>query len=544
MRIVAGGQVHRASCESWQRHLGRRRPVSAPDLRQALGTGTIASVAERTLSAHGNRVVLDVDGRRATGNDLLAWSRSVAEALAAHGARPGDRVLLGMPTSLDFVSGYLGTLRAGCSAVLAGPASTRQELAQLLITGDPAWGVVSPAVAETLGGLCVPGCNRQVGSGTLLVRFAGASPKRTAPRGAGSSNPRQAEDEAVLAYTSGSTGEPKGVPLSHANLLASMRAAMAAWRWSPADVTVHCLPLHHQHGLGSIHALVLGGGRTVIKSRFDPGELAATVRSEHATVLLAVPAIYRRLLETAPGRAQFASLRLAVSGSAPLSPAVFEGIAETTGQIPVERYGLTESGLDVSSLCNGTRKAGSVGYPLPGVEAVVGDAELEHEAAPGTDGEILLRGPQVFSGYPGAGAGREEGFTKGGWLRTGDVGRIDPQDGSLSLTGRSKDVIISGGLNVYPREVELVLEQHPALAAVAVGGVSSERWGEAVCAFLVPRPGGRPQREELVALCRRSLAPHKHPKRFVLVAELPRSDMGKVLRPSLGSLADSGEPLH
>lgn len=543
MTIVAGGQVHRPSYESWERHLGRRRPVSAPDLRRALGTGTIASVAERTLSAHANHVLLNVDGRRATGNDLLAWSRSVAEVLAAHGARPGDRVLLSMPTSLDFVTGYLGTLRAGCSAVLANPTLTRPELTQLLTTGNPAYGIVSPAVAETLGGLSMPGYPRQVGSGTLLVRFACASPERTTPLGAGNSNPRQPEDEAVLAHTSGSTGEPKGVPLSHTNLLASMRGAMAAWRWSPADVTVHCLPLYHQHGLGSIHALVLGGGRTVIKSRFDAEELAATVRSEHATVLLAVPAIYRRLLEAAPDRAQFASLRLAVSGSAPLSRALFEGIAETTGRMPVERYGLTESGLDVSNLYNGRRKAGSVGYALPGVEAIVGDAELEHEVAPGTDGEILLRGPQAFSGYLGSGAGRDEGFTKDGWLRTGDVGRVDPEDGSLSITGRSKEVIISGGLNVYPREVELVLEQHPALAAVAVGGVSSEQWGEAVCAFLVPRPGGRPQREELVALCRRFLAPHKHPKRFVLVAELPRNDMGKVLRHSLPSLADTGEAL-
>jgi malonyl-CoA/methylmalonyl-CoA synthetase len=540
---LISGQVHQPSYESWQRHAGRRRSASAPALRRALGIGTIASMAERTLSARASRVVLDVDGASATGNDLLAWSRSVAGVLAAHGARPGDRVLLSTPTSLDFVSGYLGTLRVGCSAIPANPAFTRPELIRLLTVSDPAFGIVSPAVAETLGGLSIHGYPRQVGAGTLLLRFGHGSRREVIQGNAANVHPHRPDSEAMLAHTSGSTGEPKGVPLSHANVLASMRAVMAAWRWSPADVIVHCLPLYHQHGLGSIHAILLGGGRTVIKGRFDPEELAAAVSSEHASVLLAVPAIYRGLVEASPRREQFASLRLAVSGSAPLPPALFEGIEEVTGQVPLERYGMTESGLDVSNLYQGKRKPGSVGYALPGVEAVVGDEELVHEAAPGTDGEILLRGPQIFSGYLGSGGGYDAAFTRDGWLRTGDIGRVDPDDGSLSIIGRSKDVIISGGLNVYPREVELVLEQHPALAAVAVGGVRSERWGEAVCAFLVPRAGRRPPRQELVALCRRSLAPYKQPKHFVLVRDLPRNDMGKVLRRSLGSLADTGEPL-
>jgi malonyl-CoA/methylmalonyl-CoA synthetase len=319
---------------------------------------------------------------------------------------------------------------------------------------------------------------------------------------------------------------------------------MAAWRWSPTDVVAYSLPLHHQHGLGAVHALLFAGNLTVIKSRFDPEELAATVSSKRATVLLAVPAIYRRLLQASPRREQFASLRLAISGSAPLSPALFEEIAEATGQVPLERYGLTESGLDVSNLYTQRRKAGSVGYALPGAEVVVSDAQLEREVTPGTEGEILLRGPQVFSGYVGSDAGNSDAFTKGGWLRTGDIGRVDPEDGALTITGRSKDLIVSGGLNVYPREVELVLEQHPAVAAVAVGGVSSERWGEAVYAFLVRRPGGRLQRQELAALCRRYLAPYKHPKCFVLVHDLPRNELGKVLRRSLASLVENGESLE
>jgi len=529
----AESPVHAASAEAWARHLERSRPVRPSALRRWLAGGTIPALAERTLRSRRDETVLQAAGKAVRGSELLEASAEVARRLGDAGIAAGDRVLLSLPTSIEFVAAYLGILRAGCSVVLANPALTGPELERTRELARPVGGIVSPAVREVLGGAAAKGSAIALSAEAVLVGLSdGEVPGETVGGPSG---------EAVFAATSGSTGLPKGVPLTHANVLSSIRAVMAAWRWTPDDVVVHCLPLYHQHGLGSLHALMAGGGRTVIGSRFDPEEVAAVVDSERASVLLGVPAMYQRLVESPPRRERFASLRLVVSGSAPLPPVLFERVEEVTGQVPLERYGTTESGLDVSNLYAGPRRPGSVGYPLPGVEVKVGT--VAEQAGAGEDGEVLVRGPQVFSGYVGAGAAGEDALVPGGWFRTGDIGRVDEEDGSLSITGRSKDVIISGGMNVYPREVELVLEQHPRVAALAVAGVASQRWGEAVCAFVVAGPEGPPGRGELEELCRRSLAPYKRPKRFLLVGELPRNHMGKVLRASLARLAATADEL-
>jgi malonyl-CoA/methylmalonyl-CoA synthetase len=221
------------------------------------------------------------------------------------------------------------------------------------------------------------------------------------------------------------------------------------------------------------------------------------------------------------------SLRLVVSGSAPLSPAVARRVEAVVDQVPLERYGTTESGLDVSNLDDGPRRPGTVGIPLPGIELRVVD-EGGDAVAEGEDGEIVVRGPQVFAGYRGDPSATAAAFFDGGWFRTGDIGRVDPADGWLSITGRAKDLIISGGMNVYPREVELALEEFDAVARAAVVGVPSERWGEAVMAAVVPAPGARLDEEELLAFASERLAPYKRPKHVVAVDELPVNHMGKV----------------
>jgi len=518
---------------SWWRHLGeneRLLPRSPNALRERLRRGTLPGLAQETFRARAADNLLDVDGSRATGAALLAGSSAVAGRLSRVGARPGSRILVALPSSVEFATAYFGVHEAGCSAMLVNPSLTSAELARLVAVGAPAAGLVSPDVVDALGEHVDPAMTSALSATVVVVVFSGTALRRATVR------PRAPvpDDEAVLAWTSGSTGEPKGVPLSHANLLSSVRAVVAAWRWTSDDVVVHALPLYHQHGLGALHALALGGGRTVIRGRFDPDDLAATIESERASLLLAVPAMYQRLVDAAPRPDRFASLRLAISGSAPLPPSLFSDVVDLLGIAPLERYGMTESGLDVSNPYAGPRKPGAIGYALPGVEAVVVDPSGE-EATPGNDGEIWLRGPQVFSGYLGAtdhGAVDDDG-----WLRTGDIGRVDPADGAISITGRAKDVIISGGMNVHPREVELVLEQHGSVAAVAVGGVRSTRWGEAVVAFVVPRGGTLPSQRELDELCRRSLAPYKRPKRYVIVDELPRNHMGKIVRSSLAALA-------
>jgi malonyl-CoA/methylmalonyl-CoA synthetase len=327
------------------------------------------------------------------------------------------------------------------------------------------------------------------------------------------------------------------VPLTHANLLSSIRGVMLAWRWQPDDVLVHALPLTHQHGLGGVHATLLAGSRAVIHTRFDPAALCAAIRAEWATVLFAVPAIYERLVAwEAVADADLSSLRLAVSGSAPLSPALAERVAALLGQLPLERYGSTEAGLDVSNPYEGPRRVGTVGLPLPGVELAIVDG-TGALVPNGSDGEIVLRGPQVFSGYAGQPEATAAAFYPGGWFRSGDIGRVDPADGYLTITGRAKELIITGGLNVYPREVELALEEQPGIAQAAVVGVPSERWGEEVVAFLISRPGASVTLEAVIGAVRRRLAPYKCPKRVFVVDRFPRNDMGKVRRDELAQLA-------
>jgi malonyl-CoA/methylmalonyl-CoA synthetase len=244
-------------------------------------------------------------------------------------------------------------------------------------------------------------------------------------------------------------------------------------------------------------------------------------------VLFAVPAMYERLdAWEGIADADLSSLRVAVCGSAPLSAALAERVEGRLGQTPLERYGSTEAGLDVSNAYAGPRRPGRVGWALPGIEM-----RLDGEA-----GEILVRGPQVFEGYWRRPDATEEALTPDGWFRTGDLGRIDPEDGSLEISGRSKELIISGGLNVYPREVEVVLEEHPAVDRVAVAGVPSERWGEEVVAFVVP--AGDLDADTLIAHCRERLSAYKCPKRVVALDELPVNRMGKVRRDALADMAD------
>jgi malonyl-CoA/methylmalonyl-CoA synthetase len=278
---------------------------------------------------------------------------------------------------------------------------------------------------------------------------------------------------------------------------------------------------------------LLAGSRAVVHGRFDPARLCAAIESEKATVLFAVPAIYEKLAAwEGIEEADFSSLRLSVAGSSALSPALARRVSSLLGRDVLERYGSTESGLSVSNPYDGPRKFGSVGFSLPGTELSIVD-ELGNALEPGEDGEVVLRGPQVFSGYWNLPDATEKNFYRGGWFRTGDVGKVDPEDGYLTITGRLKEMIISGGLNIYPREVELVLEDHATVDGAAVVGIPSERWGEEVVAFVVPTGEGGVDQGDLSTHARESLSAYKCPKRFFVVDGLPRNEMGKVLKDEL-----------
>jgi malonyl-CoA/methylmalonyl-CoA synthetase len=456
-------------------------------------------------------------------------------------------MLLAAGTSLGFLRWYLGALRAGVVVVLANPGYTAAELGHLVADSGARLAVADPGPAQRLAesGLAAPepaGLCGRIGLEVVLTsdrpKEALVGPPRTLPVLA---------DTALLAYTSGTTGRPKGVPLTHRQLAASIRGAMAAWRWAAGDVLVHALPLFHQHGLGGLHATLIAGSTAHLRSRFDPADLIATVRAEGGTVLFGVPVTYQALLDfaagasppggLAAGRPLLPSLRLAICGSAPLSPALAARLPGLLGCLPLIRYGTTETGLDVSNPVDAPRPD-TVGLPLPGVDCRIWSAG--REAPPGTDGEIQLRGPQVFAGYWQDAAATAEAFTADGWFRTGDLGAIDPACGHLVIRGRTKELIISGGLNVYPREVELALEQHPSVAEAAVAGLPHPRWGEQVTAWIVPHPGAAASEAELVAHARTLLAAYKCPKQVFALDALPRNQLGKLNRSAL--TPTSGHP--
>jgi malonyl-CoA/methylmalonyl-CoA synthetase len=426
------------------------------------------------------------------------------------------------------VIAYLGSLRAGATVVLANPSYTEAELDHLVGDSDAVLALAAGAALTRLAAVA-----RRHQRLREVVDLESLAPTELGPGselgGAPAREPTAPDPQraAILAYTSGTTGKPKAVPLTDANVLSSIRGATRAWRWTPDDVLVHSLPLFHQHGLGGVHATLLAGSRAVIQSRFDPARLCGAIEATRATVLFAVPSVYARLPESTG--VALRSLRLLVSGSAPLSPSLSELIAELAGQPVLERYGTTESGLDVSNPYDGERLPGTVGLALPGVEVAVADSDGQ-PVRDGEDGEIVVRGPQVFAGYRGAPDATAEAFHPGRWFRTGDVGRVEASNGYLRITGRIRELIISGGMNVYPREVEFALEAHPAVARAAVVGVPSPRWGEEVVAAVVPAPQRpSPDGEELLEFARSRLAPYKCPKRVMLVSDLPVNAMGKVV---------------
>lgn len=430
----------------------------------------------------------------------------VAARLAGVGVGPGDRVLLSAEPTVDLVVAYVGALRAGAVVLPVNTGYREQELAHVVADGSPSVAIVDREDRARWV--------RAAGGPSMIV----VGPAVDLPDGSPVDLDQSvATDPALLLYTSGTTGVPKGALLSHGNLLASAEAVRMAWRWTPADRLVLALPLFHLHGLGvGLNGSLTAGASIVLRPRFDAPDVGRAAADHRASLFFGVPTMYARLAST--GHLDgLRPLRLCVSGSAPLPAALHHTIAQRGGQLVVERYGMTETVMNVSNPVAGERRAGTVGFPLPGVEV-----RLD-----GASSEILLRGPNVFDGYwnrPDATAASFED----GWFRSGDVGALDG-DGYLSIVGRIKELIISGGYNVYPREVEDVLRTHPGIDDVAVVGVEDAEWGEVVVAFYE----GDVDALDLHHLSRSRLASYKSPKRFHRVSSLPRNALGKVVKGEL-----------
>jgi malonyl-CoA/methylmalonyl-CoA synthetase len=482
--------------------------VSSPE-SQLVRDGTLPGRFTRLWREQPNpRQLRDVGGGWISSEELEQRSRGVALRLLGAGLERGNRLVLAGPTSAAFVVAYLAALRAGLVVVPLNPAYTPTEVARIIAAARPAAAAVDdPGIATAVAAAAddeIP----VFGTDVALPGGPEAELDAAGP-----------DDTALLVYTSGTTGLAKGAPLTHANLLSSATAVGLAWRWQPEDRLLLSLPLFHMHGLGvGINGSFAAGAGIELRPGFDAADVAARCAAGGPTLFFGVPAMYQRLAE-AGAAPSLAGLRLLVSGSAPLPAALALAIADGAGQIPLERYGMTETVMLTSNPYDGPRKPGTVGLPLPGVS-------LRLAAA----GEVEVSGPNVIAGYHERPDADAEAFSADGWFRTGDLGELD-DDGFLTLVGRSKDLIISGGYNVHPREVEEALESHPAVREAAVIGRPSERWGEQVTAFVVAeRPLDPGQLREHAAA---QLAPYKVPKEIELTAELPRNTLGKLLRNQL-----------
>ena len=446
--------------------------------------------------------------------------------LASLGLAPGDRVAVQVEKSAEALLLYLACLSAGLVYLPLNSAYQEGEVGYFIGDAEPAAIVAQPSSLPWLEPRAVQHGVHHVltldeeGGGTFIEGAHDAPTRfKTVARGGG--------DLAAILYTSGTTGRSKGAMLSHGNLASNATVLHQAWGFRPDDILIHMLPLFHVHGLFvASHCVLMNGTAMRFHARFDARRAVAEMRE--STVFMGVPTFYTRLLaEPALDRAACATMRLFVSGSAPLLAETHEQFERRTGHRILERYGMTETGMLTSNPLQGERRAGSVGPPLPGTQVRVVDDE-DNAVAAGAIGHVLVRGPNVFSGYWRMPDRNREEFTSDGFFRTGDMGSLS-KDGYLTIVGRSKDLIISGGYNVYPKEIELALDELPGVLESAVVGVPHPDFGEAVTAVIVPSHDVKaPTEQEVIKLLKSRLANFKVPKRVYVIEELPRNAMGKV----------------
>jgi malonyl-CoA/methylmalonyl-CoA synthetase len=464
-----------------------------------------------------------------------------ADALIEWGIQPDDRVALFLANCPAFVVAYLGTQLAGGIIVLVNTHYKQVELQHIMTDAGVQICVTSKSGSAELQRLTLPALKTlviedEVSSPLPEQRIAALAWVDFVARGRKDAATRQAlampapEAPALLGYTSGTTGRAKGALLCHRNITANITAVSAAWHWTGEDRLLLVLPLFHAHGLlVGMNGTLFNGASVMLRRQFDAADVLATLRNDtNISLFFGVPTMYKRLLAEAEKQGVPPHpLRLFVSGSAPLSPQIFTDFARVFGQTILERYGMTETIMNLTNPYAGERRAGTVGGPFPGQETRVVDSRTRQPLPADEIGEIEVRGPHVFSGYWQRPDATAEAFSADGWFQTGDLGWYS-EDGYYTITGRAHELIISGGYNIYPREIEDVLEAHPMVAEVAVIGMPDAEMGEQVVAVIVPKQGETPTAAEIIAFCREQIASYKKPRQIVFVATLPRNALGKV----------------
>lgn len=465
------------------------------------------------------------DGRAWTYGDIERASAKLANLLVALGLQRGDRVAMQADKSPEALVLYLASLRAGMVFLPLNPAYQQQEVEYFLNDAQPGLFVCRPQFYESAMLLAAQSgvphtlVLDENGRGSL-IHLAARQPDVF------ETVHSRPEELAAILYTSGTTGRSKGAMLTHRNLFSNAEALCREWRFTSDDVLLHMLPIFHIHGLFvASHCTLLAGSAMLFEPRFDVQRAAELL--PRASVFMGVPTFYTRLLaESSFTRKCAQQIRLFISGSAPLLAETFTSFAQRTGEFILERYGMTEGGMFTSNPYAGERRCGSVGPALTGVTVRVVD-DVDEPCATNVPGHIQVRGENVFAGYWRMPEKTVEEFTQDGYFRTGDIGHLD-KDGYLFISGRARDLIISGGLNVYPKEIEDVLDALPGVAESAVIGLPHADLGEAVTAVVVASRGAQSSEVDIIAAVRDQLAGFKVPKRVFIVADLPRNAMGKV----------------
>lgn len=474
-------------------------------------------------------------------SDLLDTTARYAALFVRLGLSRGDRVALQTEKSPEALAVYLACLRGGFVFLPMNPAYRADEVDYLIGNAEPALVICDPSLEPVLSEVCT---RRAVPNLLTLDPDAGGSFIDAAAGVTGEVEPAEcaADDLAAILYTSGTTGKPKGAMLTHGNLASNGLALRDSWQITEADTLLHALPIFHAHGLFvACHCALLSGAKMIWLRKFDREDVIREL--PRSTVFMGVPTFYTRLLSGEDfSRAPVSHMRLFTSGSAPLLAETFEEFRARTGHAILERYGMTETGMNTSNPYDGERRPGTVGFPLPGVEVRVMSDEGAALGA-GEVGGLQVRGPNVFRGYWRMPEKSAEEFTSDGWFRTGDVAMIDT-DGYVHLVGRAKDLIISGGFNVYPKEIEELIDDMPEVLESAVVGVPHADFGEAGAAVVVLRAGRHLDEAALIARLKDKLANYKVPKRAFFVEGLPRNTMGKVqknlLRDSYRNACEAG----
>jgi malonyl-CoA/methylmalonyl-CoA synthetase len=464
-----------------------------------------------------------------TYRELDRESNRAANAFRELGVEKGDRVILFLPKSLFSIVAHLGLQKMGAVGIPLNPGFKKAEMAYLAHDAQAKLALIGLDQEAIIQGIdpdlkAVTIHTEKPYQDLDFFHFAPDDPIEEAV------NP---EDPGLIIYTSGTTGKPKGAILTQQNLVHDARNVITIWEISERDVLCHALPLFHVHGLCfALHTVLMAGAHALVLDRFSPQEVTGLLSKKEGeyvcTLFMAVPPMYGKLMDhVAEKKLDFEHMRLWTSGSAPLLAKDFERIEEVFGKAPVEREGMSETGMNFSNPVRGMRKPGSIGLPLPKLEVRIVDIDTFRDVPPGHEGEIWLKGPGVTPGYWNKPEETAEAFVEG-WFRTGDLGKVD-EDGYYYLTDRCKHIIISGGENISPKEVEGVINGLEDVVESSVVGIPDKKWGEKVVSAVVKKPGSAMTADQIQARCRAHLHDWKCPKEIVFVEELPRNTMGKVL---------------